>query len=83
MEVTEKTPLLSQWILESLHRPLLPHSLLPPPLHFRSQALEVDAALRLPGRPGSSSGIFSHFSEGSAQQRLAGFFFLVRMRGLW
>lgn len=74
MEVTEKRPLQSLWILESLHRRLLPHSFLPPPLHFQSQALEVDAALSLPGRPGSSSGIFSHFSEGSAQQRLAGFF---------
>jgi len=54
--------------------PAPPHSFLPPPLHFRSQALKVDAALSLPGRPGSGSGIFSHFSEGSAQQRLAGFF---------
>ena len=74
MEVTEKTPLQSAGILESLHRRLLPHSFLPPPLRFRSQALKVDVALSLPGRLGPGSGILSHFSEGSAQQRLAGFF---------
>ena len=82
MEVTEKTPLQSAGILESLHRRLLPHSFLPPPLRFRSPALKVDVALSLPGRLGPGSGILSHFSEGSAQQRLAGFF-LVGMRGLW
>lgn len=70
MEATEKMPRQSPWIPESLHRRLLPH-FLPPPLHFRSQALSRRGS---PGRPGSGAEIFSHFSEGSAQRRLAEFF---------
>ena len=51
--------------------PPAPPPLPAPPLHFRSQALSRRGG---PGRPGSGAGIFSHFSEGSAQRRLAEFF---------